>query len=133
MEANILIKLPQRIKFQFVIFSALWMLGAVVYAMHGDGKSHLWWAFDKLNDRLFEACLIYLFASIFSNYGKIQLYAYATIFYVFLRAAFEVIYIYYDNKGFNLCGFPNVLLVANGIWVGIMLFITAINGKSIFK
>lgn len=133
MEANILIKLSQRVKYQFVIFSSIWMLGAVIYSMQGDGDSHLWWTFDKLNDRIFEIGLIYMFASIFNGFGKIQLYAYATIFYVFLRAVFECVYIYYDHKGYVSDSFPDVLLIVNGIWVGLMLFVTSINGKSIFK
>ena len=122
----------QSIKYQLVLITSIWMLGAVYFSMCGDDLNKLWWIFDKVNDRLFEFSLVLLIASIFKEW-YIKLFSYSIAFYVFLRGYFEVTYLYYSIKKMDLNGFPDVLLTISGIWAGMVIFLSVLHAKKLFR
>ena len=94
------IAIDNRIKSAVLISTALWMMGAVVYGLANRisfGSELDWWAFDKLNDRLFNITLLSVASFAFQDIYT-RIFCYASMLYVICRAYLEVVYIYYPFK-----------------------------------
>ena len=98
------VAIDNRIKLGVLIGTALWMMGAVIYGL-GDflpfGSELDWWAFDKINDRIYIIVLLSVASFAFTN-TLTRLYCYAAMLYVIIRAYLEVIYIYEPFKDMDV-------------------------------
>lgn len=98
------IAIDNRIKLGVLIGTALWMMGAVVYGL-GDflpfGSELDWWAFDKINDRLYTLVLMSVASFAFTD-TLTRMYCYAAILYVTVRAYLEIVYIYEPFKDMDV-------------------------------
>ena len=109
-----------------LIVTAIWMLLGVIYSIGGSSDSTFWWALDKINDRLFEAGILFVcslcFIELFVKY-----LCYASIAYVIIRGYAEILYIFSDD----VSKFNEVLFLFSGIYAGLVLLIFGIflNGK----
>ena len=102
----------------------LWMAIAVVYGLYGgdttnDAMYRLWWAIDKLNDRIFEINLLLIASFCFTNIF-IKTFSFATIFYVALRFLLEVNYIVNEQND------SDALWFISALYAGIVLLSTSI-------
>lgn len=104
-----------------LIVTAIWMLLGVIYSIGGEDDSFGWWALDKINDRLFEAGILFVCSLCFVD-AFVKYLCYASIMYVAIRGYAEVLYIFSDE----VSKFNEVMFLFSGIYAGLVLLIFGI-------
>ena len=104
-----------------LIVTAIWMLLGVTYSIGGSSDSTFWWALDKINDRLFEAGILFVCSLCFVD-AFVKYLCYASIFYVVLRCYAEVLYIISDD----VSKFNELMFFYSGLYAGLLLVIFGI-------